>query len=77
MPLLGLRAWHPVPRIRRNQTERVEVLVLEQQQLVLMVLTIRAKEVGLPQDKNSVAHKQAPFPKAASGKPPAKRVVGP
>jgi hypothetical protein len=66
-----------VPRIRRNQTERVEVLVLEQQQLVLMVLTIRAKEVGLPQDKNSVAHKQAPFPKAASGKPPAKLVVGP
>jgi hypothetical protein len=53
------------------------VLVLEQQQLVPMVLTIQAKEVGLPQDKNSVAHKQAPFPKAASGKPPAKRVVGP
>ena len=77
MPLLGLRAWHPVPRIQQNQTERVEVPVLEQQQLVLMVLTIRAKEVGLPQDKNSVAHKQAPFPKAASGKPPAKRVVGP
>ena len=66
-----------MPRIQQNQTERVEVPVLEQQQLVLMVLTIRAKEVGLPQDKNSVAHKQAPFPKAAEGKPPAKRVVGP
>ena len=77
MPLLGLRAWHPVPRIRRNQTERVEVLVLEQQQLAPMVLTIQAKEVGLPQNKNSVAHKQAPSPKAVWGKPPAKRVVGP
>jgi hypothetical protein len=27
-----------VPRIRRNQTEQVEVLVLEQQQLVPMVM---------------------------------------